>query len=292
MHHKIIYIAGAGRSGSTMLDAVIGNFDDYFSCGELQNFTINGLERGEYCACGKPVPECEIWSKVNFLWEAKRKLSLEHYNRILQKYFFSYRRIHILIFNYFFPSVEYKNFTTDTKFLYESIFDVIGTKTIVDSSKNPLRLLFLRKMGFELVILHLSRNLIGVINSKKKRIEKNIRAGVEKDIKPQKTNRIAVNWCCTNLLAAMFSLKKKRVKVRYESLINDPREIVTKLLFPDKISSELLNARGPFYTKHIVAGNKMRMRKSFHISSVREEMESKNLTKWDKKLGAVLNSLF
>ena len=37
---KIIYIMGAGRSGTTLLDIVLGNQNTMFSCGEINRFAI------------------------------------------------------------------------------------------------------------------------------------------------------------------------------------------------------------------------------------------------------------
>ena len=39
MKPKIIYIIGAGRSGTTLLDIVLGNAEDIFSAGELNRFS-------------------------------------------------------------------------------------------------------------------------------------------------------------------------------------------------------------------------------------------------------------
>jgi len=81
----IIYISGEGKSGTTLLDVMLGNQKDAFSSGELMFFAQKGIENREYCACGYPVPDCEIWSKVISEWDAKRVLSLERYIQIQNK---------------------------------------------------------------------------------------------------------------------------------------------------------------------------------------------------------------
>ena len=128
---KVYYIAGAGRSGSTMLDAVLGNCDDFFSCGELINFTVNGLEKLEYCSCGVKVPNCEFWSKVAELWDTQKILTLDQYNMLLKKYLGSSKRIHKLFFRFLFPNDEFKFFINDTKLIYESIHQVSNSKYLI-----------------------------------------------------------------------------------------------------------------------------------------------------------------
>ena len=44
---KVIYILGAGRSGSTLLDIILGNNGGVLSCGELRKFEeLSGRPRG------------------------------------------------------------------------------------------------------------------------------------------------------------------------------------------------------------------------------------------------------
>src|SRR2546423_11254588 len=56
---KILYIAGWGRSGTTLFDNILGQLDGFFSGGELRY-----VWEGRLCGCGVLVSECEIWSEV------------------------------------------------------------------------------------------------------------------------------------------------------------------------------------------------------------------------------------
>jgi hypothetical protein len=56
---KVVYIAGWGRSGSTILDLALGGIEGWFSCGELNTVWWN-LD----CGCGARVHECEFWRPV------------------------------------------------------------------------------------------------------------------------------------------------------------------------------------------------------------------------------------
>lgn len=56
---KVLYIAGWGRSGSTLLDQILGGIDGWFSCGELK-----ALWHPVACGCGAEVDDCEFWSRI------------------------------------------------------------------------------------------------------------------------------------------------------------------------------------------------------------------------------------
>ncbi len=60
MEPKILYIMGRGRSGSTILDNVLGQMDGYFSLGQINGLWSKFLTRG-LCGCGATIGDCEIW---------------------------------------------------------------------------------------------------------------------------------------------------------------------------------------------------------------------------------------
>lgn len=64
---KIIYIAGLGHSGSTMLDMSLGTLPGVVGLGELKTIMDDRTRDkhfSSYCSCGKKAMECEVWSKV------------------------------------------------------------------------------------------------------------------------------------------------------------------------------------------------------------------------------------
>lgn len=61
-----LYIAGRGHSGSTMLDAMLGNADGVESVGEL----VSGMGRYEgLCSCGESFADCPYWAEVRRRFE-------------------------------------------------------------------------------------------------------------------------------------------------------------------------------------------------------------------------------
>ena len=61
---QIIYIAGFERSGSTILDIMVGNMNNHFSVGELSFYPVNGIVDNEFCSCGERVLDCSFWKRV------------------------------------------------------------------------------------------------------------------------------------------------------------------------------------------------------------------------------------
>ena len=71
--NKLIYIIGSGRSGTTLLDILLGNAKDSFSAGELNRFTTrNGIP-----------PKRDESSLENKFWRnVREKLPKSYFDRI------------------------------------------------------------------------------------------------------------------------------------------------------------------------------------------------------------------
>ena len=65
---KIIYIAGLGRSGTTLLDRVLGQADNACSTGELKLLWRRGCVKNQLCGCGKSFNTCMFWYSVMTQW--------------------------------------------------------------------------------------------------------------------------------------------------------------------------------------------------------------------------------
>ncbi len=61
---KIVYIAGLGRNGGTLLDRILGATPGFTSLGEVYFLWAKGLHRNELCNCGAALRECSFWSAV------------------------------------------------------------------------------------------------------------------------------------------------------------------------------------------------------------------------------------
>lgn len=262
---EIIYISGAGHSGSTMLDIVLGSREGSFSLGELYYLPDKGIAGHQYCACGATVPECPFWKAVITTWDNNRRLTLEDYIKT-QRYYHSTKNYPVTAFRFFFPDRHFTDYVYDTKLLYGAIFEHSGASALVDSSKNPNRILILRKLGYDLKVVHLIRRFSGVLNSNKKSSKKDLQAGIEADRSPLSTKVALAQWVGYNFFAFFNTLGSKKIRIKYEQLISDLEGEVGKIESPSGEYKERLKKRGPFMGKHLAAGNKLRMQPMLYVA--------------------------
>src|ERR1700675_5160761 len=67
---KVLFLAGKGRSGGTLLASLLGQLPGFFNIGELNRLWDWGLVSNFRCGCGLPVQECPTWHAI--LEEADR----------------------------------------------------------------------------------------------------------------------------------------------------------------------------------------------------------------------------
>lgn len=285
---RVLYIMGTARSGSTILDTVLGNNKNIESVGELINLPVNGWCNNEYCACGHRANNCPYWSAIQHEWMRSTKLSDFHeyinlQNKMAQlwKRFRTFRTPDC-------SSAEFLRFSELTLALYREIKAVSGKDVVVDSSKNPLRAYLLSMIpGIDLRVVHLIRDARGVAWSKKKAYKKNEKAGVQKDLKSNSIWYTAINWDRINLRCEWVRKKidpKCSIKIRYEEFVMDPRKTLQRIgeLINIDYSDVATNieANKAMTVGHTVAGNKLRM--SSNIQLKLDEEWKHGLSKLEK----------
>src|SRR3954471_14829623 len=60
----VLFIAGSGRCGSTLVDRILGGYEGVFAAGEIRNLWDRGWSNHGRCGCGRPIRECPVWSGV------------------------------------------------------------------------------------------------------------------------------------------------------------------------------------------------------------------------------------
>lgn len=75
----LIYIVGNGRSGSTLLDQLLGLNETAVSLGEVQILPrLLGLENAA-CGCGSQVEECEFWQELTTRWHPSGDFGVDYF---------------------------------------------------------------------------------------------------------------------------------------------------------------------------------------------------------------------
>lgn len=288
---EIIYVAGAGRSGTTLLDIILGNISGHFSLGELNFFVQNGIIENHFCSCGEQVHNCEFWSKVISSWESRRILPVKEYRRLQLKYFRNKTTLRALK-NYVFPSRAYLNYLEDTRALYEILFSISEQQFLVDSSKNAQFILLLRKLKIPFKVVHIKRSFKGVLNSTRKTLRPDRAQGVEKQIAEKRFRYSFAVWFIDNFLVNCFAPRNARVSIQYEDLIELPKQEIAKISKLSSTEEVLFENRGPFEANHLVAGGRVRMNDKIHIRAQSDLIDTATLNTFERLVTQLSTKLF
>ena len=280
---KVIYIMGASRSGSTMLNTVLGNHPHIESVGELTNLPRSGWINGEYCACGKRGNVCSFWSNVREEWVKRIGIDDVEGYLALQNIFERFRHWPRLLKERYKLSLQFQTYIKHTHAVLEAICEVSGKSIIVDSSKNPMRAFALSIMpGIDLYLIHLVRDGRGVVWSLKKAYRKDEVQGIQKDLKASPIWMTTALWIVANLQSEWVKSQlevRKSIQVRYEDFMANPMVILDKVR---KLTAcdfgemaEIVSAGGTMAVGHTIAGNRLRM-----VGSVKLQLD----TEWRDKM--------
>ena len=220
----VIYVMGAGRSGSTILGVALGNCANVFYAGELEawlrrsgvpNFggeaRVKFWEGVSQSVNGQDLFGDKAWRRLEYSlawfrvdsWPGRRRLQVR------------YRQI--------------------AKKLYRTISSSAKARHIVDTSHYPLRARELRRLNkdIDLYIIYLIRDPSNVVASFKRQ-----------DITNPSKSLLAANayLYLTHFLSAFVFLrhqKDKRLLLRYEDLIADPEFTLRNILSWVDVSASL-----------------------------------------------------
>lgn len=236
---KLIYIASAGHSGSTLLAMLLSSHPRICGLGEAKNL-INDDSRPRYlalkgniCSCGSHINECSLWSK-----------------------FFRFVRGN--------PDTD---FSTRYAYLMDLVYDEFGKNTIIsDSSKNIVSLQQLTnavvsgKMSRHSLssqvffVVHLVKDVRCYMTSMKHRWDLTTTCQLA---------RHCYGWYRKNTEIEKFLVEQRvrHIRVSYEELCFDPTLVLSKIC--EKAGIEFHPQMGEITksSAHIGAGNPMRTHK-------------------------------
>jgi len=256
---NIIYIAGNGHSGSTLLDIILGSDEMCFSAGELVFISRDSI-LNEYCSCGLLIPNCTIWSKVLSIWKNEINMTIADYKGLTRK-FERNRTTFRTLYNKIHQTKEFDKYCLATKKLFETIQMVTGKEIIIDSSKSPQRILVLQNIS-NLKVIHLCRDFSGILNSRKNTSQKDITAGIEEDSPAGKTWKVLTDWLAVNILTIIFSIGVSKIKIKYRNYIVNPKIVFEKIKLKVDYNRVTNNK---YYPEHLLAGNIIRLKNEIII---------------------------
>ncbi len=265
---RVVYIAGVGRSGSTVLDSVLGNHPLIQSVGELSRLANDAWIHNFYCSCGKRSQECPFWLSVYDAWCASGgKVSVQEYVET-QNDVEQVRHLPALVRESWKKTQTFQVYAEQTLLILKAIQKVSGRSIIVDSSKGIERAFVLSLMPeIDLRVIQLVRDPRGVVWSHKKAFKKDLENGLPRDIESQPAWRAALYWCRMNMEADWLRKRlgpEKALLVRYEDFMLNTLPVLQNI--GDFVGVDLTNIQrlidegGKLYFDHTIAGNRVRMK--------------------------------
>ncbi|MGW4465166.1 sulfotransferase domain-containing protein [Micromonospora sp. NPDC004704] len=272
---RVIYISGMGRSGSTLLDRMLGALPGVCTLGEVTDLW-RLVEPGNLCACGAPYSGCAFWTAVGerafggwdradldrFVFLRRVVPRIRHVSWLAREQLTGER---LALVN------EYVDYFAR---VYSAALEVTGARIIIDSSKFPTIGLCLRfARSVDLRVVHLVRDPRGVAYSWTKQVANpGTGAGVLPRFPPTTS---ALQWNLQNSIAGLLGSARgwgegetaHRVPVRrvyYEKLLDSPRDGIRDLAkfagidLTDEDLSFLSDGYADLAVPHNLGGNPMR----------------------------------
>jgi hypothetical protein len=171
---QVLYIAGSGRCGSTLLGSVLEQVDGFFSPGELMNLWDRGIIDQHPCGCGLPLAACTLWSRVVEQVDGEDIYARARAMMKLQQTVARTRHVPLLVSKLGRRRLDadLAPYVARLDQLYTSIQQVTGARVVVDGSKDPAYASVLRMApSLEVSVLHLVRDPRAVAYSWQRRKE-------------------------------------------------------------------------------------------------------------------------
>ena len=230
----VIYILGAGRSGSTILSCFLNRYPEFTSLGEICH--LRNPPNEVSCSCGENVLKCDFHSasfKDAYNYPDIAKL-LERHRAVL---------IPAKV-----KESEYK--------IYSDVNRNLGKNNnfIIDSSKYPSRCLQLQKIKeLKTFVLYVHRDPASVINSFRKNVQ------TRRSAFSAYYYYVIMNLLC--IITYMRTPRNHKMTVRYEDFLADPEEVAAKIhseVIKRESSMSYLPKNTTFkIPDHYVEGNRM-----------------------------------
>lgn len=298
---KVLFIVGCGRSGSTLIDQILGQTPGFCSVGELHTLWTHGLIDGDSCGCGETVRDCAFWRSVTTeAFGAVEAAPAREMAALLDRH--ARTRPRWLLRDLGGRSQAEESALTRygaiLDRLYRAVASTSGARVIIDSTKVPSHaLIAARFASVDLHVVHLVRDPRAVAYS----WLRNPDAGGRSE-----RARIAVRslgvlesmaqWIFRSLFIEVTLrplLGRRYRQIRYEDFADAPLQLADALL---KFIGEARQTRPPFVDdrtvivgeNHILSGN----RSKFNRGEVRIGRDDDWRTSMPKtaKWGCVLAS--
>lgn len=267
----VVYIAGDGRSGTTVLSRVLGSGEHCIAAGELHDIWASSISGNSMCTCGEPVSECPFWQAVMCRLFPKGAAPDPRKLRDLRASVQAVKHIPFLLFPRIRPARFQRRldaYVDITERLYRAIHCVSGGKVIVDSSKLAAYALVLGESDqLDVRFVHVVRDSRACVHSWR-RVKRTLLAdGTVEYMGNRSMLRTALVWNLRNILLSVVGRRfTHRATVRYEEFVRDPRRVIQRVseeIGVPEVAGHWVGPSAfiPSANEHIFAGNPNRAQK-------------------------------
>lgn len=219
----VLFIGGYGRSGSTLLDRLLGRVDGICSCGEIRHIWREGFLGDRRCGCGVPFSSCPFWDRVSgHAFGGRSGLDLPEILRLKDRVDRSWRIPQIVAGRPAAFAAELESYLALLRRLYAGIAEVSGCDVLVDSTKDVSHGYLLTRLGatIDLRVLHLVRDARAAAHSWARTRH---HPGWDRTMQRYGPLRAALEWDAINALTSRLRSRAGRYAVlRYEDFAADP----------------------------------------------------------------------
>jgi hypothetical protein len=268
---RVVYLGGLGRSGSTLLERLLGELRGVRACGEVVHLWQRGIEADERCGCGSAFSVCEFWSKVGAVafggWDQVDLDRVGELRDAVDRTRFIPRMAGPGL-----PPQARRTLDEYTGYylkVYQAAAEVSGCATLVDSSKHAsLAFCLSRRPEIDLRVIHLVRDSRAVAYSWTTKVARP-EGGSDSYMTTYPPMSAAAHWNAQNGALQLLARRGARVlRVRYEDLVASPEATLAEVaafagLSPQDASLAFSSADGSGRSvvlgeAHTVSGNPMR----------------------------------
>jgi hypothetical protein len=230
---RILYIGGCTRSGSTLVDRMLGQLPGFVSTGEFGLITTHSITENRLCGCGRRFRDCPYWTAVGAAafggWDGPDAAALVALHPQVTRQ----RHIPLLIFPSLSPGFSRKlsRYRSLLARLYAAVNNVSGAEIVVDSTKAPAYALVLRGIpGVDLRILDLVRDSRGTAYSSSK--EQVMKDSVDRVVRKHRYGApiITARWIVYHLIFDSIRIAGiPGITERYEDVVRSPHETLWRI---------------------------------------------------------------
>ena len=264
----VLLIGGTGRSGSTVLNMMLGQVPGFVAVGELRQVWRGGCIENQPCSCGAPFQDCDFWKTVGA--EAFGGWSRVDVGAMLRTRYRLDRPWGIPLMGVAGLSRDLDRQLSDylevLGRLYRGISIASGAKIVVDSSKMPSHAWMVRRTpDVNLRLVHLVRDSRAVAFSAQRVVKMPGTTGSPTYLPRYSTSSASLRYLMYNALTRRLATKGTPYAfVRYEDLVAEPSSMLQRLVRhadPSRIDEPipfLRNGEVTIAPNHLLDGNPVR----------------------------------